>query len=49
LRIIGAAACFAIEQLAADAGKMNVACIFIFKLNEAATATAIAQAFPFHF
>ena len=46
-RIIRATATFAVEQLAADIGEMDVAIVLVFELDEATAPATVAKALPF--
>lgn len=47
--IVGTRTGRGLEQAAGNIGEINIAMIFIFKFDEAAAATPIAEAFPFLF
>jgi hypothetical protein len=47
VRIIGAAAGVWVKELAGDVGEVNFAALLVFKLDKAASAASVAEAFPF--
>ena len=45
--IIGTAAACGVKKLAGDVGEVNLAGIFVFKLDQAAAPASVAKALPF--